>query len=79
MACPHAKLLLPNLYALPAQPRTVLILCSTISLMAVRAGPRYWRGSKWVGFCARYLRTLAVIARRRSESMLILQTAMVAA
>ena len=47
--------------------------------MASRAAPRYWRGSKWVGFSARCLRTPAVIASRRSESTLILHTAMEAA
>ena len=33
-------------YALPAQPSTSMSLCLTISVMAVRAGPRYCRGSK---------------------------------
>ena len=32
--------------ALPAQPRTSISLCLTISLMLARAGFRYWRGSK---------------------------------
>ena len=56
------------------QPSTFLILCCTMSWMAWRAGPRYCRGSKWSGCRARYSRTAAVIARRRSVSMLILQT-----
>ena len=47
--------------------------------MAVRAGARYCLGSKWEGFSAKYVLTAAVIARRRSESMLILQTAFSAA
>ena len=66
-------------YAFPSQPRTLVILWATISWIAVRAGPRYCRGSKWEGFSARYLRTVPVIARRKSESMLILHTAIWAA
>ncbi len=44
-----------------------------------RAGPRYLRGSNSAGFFANTSRTAAVIARRESESMLILQTALFAA
>lgn len=40
------RLELEKAYAFPAQPRTVLILCSTSALMAARPSPRYWRGSK---------------------------------
>ena len=43
--------------------------------MLSRAGPKYLRGSNSPGFSANVLRTAAVIARRLSESMLILQTA----
>ena len=46
-----------------------------IFLSSSRAGVRYWRGSKSPGFSARWRRIAAVIARRPSESMLILQTA----
>ena len=47
--------------------------------MLSRAGPRYLRGSNSAGFSAKVLRIAAVIARRESESMLILQTADLAA
>ena len=43
--------------------------------MLSRAGPRYLRGSNSAGFSAKVLRIAAVIAKRLSESMLILQTA----
>ena len=43
--------------------------------MLSRAGPRYLRGSNSAGFSANTLRTAAVIAKRESESILILQTA----
>jgi len=55
-------------------PRTLTILCLTISLMALRAGPRYFRGSNSPGFSTKIRRISAVIARRRSVSILILQT-----
>ncbi len=44
-----------------------------------RAGDRYWRGSNLSGFWSMNWRTIAVIARRPSESMLILHTADLAA
>lgn len=47
--------------------------------MLSRAGPRYLRGSNSAGCSANTLRMAAVIARRLSESMLILQTADLAA
>ena len=47
--------------------------------MLSRAGPRYLRGSNSAGLLANTSRTAAVIARRESESMLILQTALLAA
>ncbi len=62
-------------YALPAQPKTSQILCFTISFMLARASVRYWRGSKWEGFSAKCFLIAAVKATRRSESILILQTA----
>ena len=43
--------------------------------MLSRAGPRYLRGSNSAGFVANTSRIAAVIARRESESMLILHTA----
>ena len=47
--------------------------------MLSRAGPRYLRGSNSAGFVAKTSRMAAVMARRESESMLILQTALLAA
>ena len=44
--------------------------------MLSRAGPRYLRGSNSAGLVANTSRIAAVIARRESESMLILQTAL---
>ena len=44
--------------------------------MRSRAGPQYLRGSNSPGFSANTLRTAAVKAKRLSESMLILQTAL---
>jgi len=66
-------------YALPLQPSTLTSLCLTSSLMLARAGLRYCLGSKCSGDWLKCSRIAAVIARRRSESMLILQTAMEAA
>ena len=54
-------------------------LWDTSSLMAARAGFRYSRGSNLSGCSAMNLRMVPVMARRRSESMLILHTALRAA
>ena len=56
-----------------------MILCLYSFSILSRAGPRYLRGSNSAGFSAKVLRIAAVIARRESESMLILQTADLAA
>ena len=53
---------------------TFLILCCTIPLIASLAGPRYFLGSKSAGCSTKCLRISAVMARRRSVSMLTLQT-----
>ncbi|CAN3977343.1 Cell division protein ZapA, partial [Dysosmobacter welbionis] len=65
--------------ALWSQPSTSTILWDTSSLMAARAGFRYSRGSNLSGCSAMNLRMVPVMARRRSESMLILHTALRAA
>ena len=61
--------------ALPALPRTLTILCLYSSFSFSRAGPRYLRGSNSPGCSTKTLRIAAVIARRPSLSILILQTA----
>src|SRR5690554_4578887 len=65
--------------ALLLQPRTSFILCLTSSLILSLAGPRYFLGSKSPGFSAKCSLIPAVIASLRSESILILQTAILAA
>ena len=65
--------------ALPAQPSTSTSLCSTTFWIAERASPRYCLGSKWEGCSTKCLRIAAVQAILKSESMLILQTAILAA
>ena len=65
--------------ACPAEPRTSMFLCMYIFLSSSLAGPRYFLGSNSAGFSARTFLTIAVIARRPSESTLILQTADAAA
>lgn len=47
--------------------------------MFSRAGPKYLRGSNSAGFSAKTSRMAAVIAKRLSESILILHTAEAAA
>ena len=66
-------------YNLPALPNTFSILCLYNFSMLSRAGPKYLRGSNSAGFVANTSRIAAVIAKRLSESMLILQTADLAA
>src|SRR5213595_2360875 len=58
--------------AWPAQQRTSLTLCRTSSLTFVRAGPRYLRGSNSFGVSHITFRMAAVMASRRSVSMLTL-------
>ena len=65
--------------SLLSEPSTSVILCLYIFSISSRAGPQYLRGSNSPGFSARVLRTAAVKARRESESMLILQTALLEA
>ena len=62
-----------------ALPKTLIVLCLYNSFNASRAGPKYLRGSNSAGLDANTSRTAAVIAKRPSESILILQTAEVAA
>src|SRR5437867_950816 len=62
----------PQSKAWPAQQRTFLTLWRTSSFTALRAGPRYLRGSNSFGFSKNTLRMAAVIARRRSVSILTL-------
>ena len=57
----------------------VIFPFSHAAQIEAQAGFRYWRGSKCSGCSAKYLRMVPVIARRISESMLILQTASLAA
>ena len=64
--------------SLPVAPR-IWSLCLTTPLMASRAGPRYLRGSNSSGCSKKTLRMEAVIARRRSVSILTLQTAILEA
>src|SRR5690606_33224394 len=66
-------------YALLLHPSTFTILWRTISLIASLAAPRYCLGSKASGFSVINLRTVAVMASLRSESIFILHTAMEAA
>src|SRR5438445_7425117 len=58
--------------AWPAQQRTSRTLWRTRSFTLARAGPRYLRGSNSLAFSAKALRTAAVMASRRSVSMLTL-------
>ena len=62
-----------------ALPKTCTVLCLYSSFNASLAGPKYLRGSNSAGLLAKTSRTAAVIAKRPSESMLILHTAEVAA
>ena len=61
-------------YNLPALPNTFSILCLYNFSILSRAGPKYLRGSNSAGFSAKVLRIAAVIAKRESESILILHT-----
>jgi len=62
----YARCQVFHYYAFPADPSMFLFLCSYMAISSVRAGPRYFLGSKAEGFFARNLSWYAIYSEPRS-------------